>query len=144
MHETIDIAVADLLLDQDNARLGTRQTSQQAVYIALAKEVDGQLVRLAKDIVDHGLDPTALTAVVATDTGRYRVLEGNRRALALKALETPSIVKGGLSKAELRKLEALAKVYAENPIDEIPCIVFDTPEEAYHWIVLRHTGAHGG
>ena len=144
MHETRDIPVADLLLDQDNARLGTRQTSQQTVYLSLAKELNAQLVTLARDIVDQGTDPTALAAVVETDGGRYRVLEGNRRVLALKALETPSIVKGGLTPGEQKKLEDLSRRYADNSIDEITCVVFDTEEEAYHWIVLRHTGAHGG
>jgi hypothetical protein len=144
VHETREISVADLLLDQDNARLGARQTSQQAVYLSLAKELNAQLVALARDIVDQGTDPTALVAVVAADGGRYRVLEGNRRVLTLKALETPSIVKGGLAPSEQRKLEDLAKRYSENPIDAIPCVIFDTAEEAYHWIVLRHTGSHGG
>jgi hypothetical protein len=144
VHETRNIAVVDLLLDQENARLGTPQKSQQAVYLALAKELNGQLVTLARDIVDQGTDPTTLTAVVATDGGRYRVLEGNRRVLALKALETPSIVKGGLSPSEQSKLENLSKQYLENPIDEITCVVFDTEEEVYHWIVLRHTGSNSG
>jgi hypothetical protein len=144
VHETREIPVADLLLDQDNARLGARQTSQQAVYLSLAKELNAQLVALARDIVDQGTDPTALVAVVETDGGRYRVLEGNRRVLALKALETPSIVKGGLTSSEQRKLEDLSKRFSENPVDVVSCVVFDTPEEAYHWIVLRHTGAHGG
>jgi hypothetical protein len=144
VHETKDIPVVDLLLDQDNARLGARQSSQQAAYLALAKEVNSQLVTIARDIVAHGTDPTALTAVVATDGGRYRVLEGNRRTLALKALETPSIVKGGLTPGEQKKLEALSVQYSDSPIDEVPCVVFDAEEEAYHWIVLRHTGAHGG
>lgn len=145
MYEARDIAVADLLLDQDNARLGASQTSQPATYLALAKELKGQLVVLAKDIVEQGTtDPTALVAVVEAEGGRYRVLEGNRRILALKALETPSIVKGGLSPGEQKKLEDLSKLYAENPIDEIRCVIFDSDEEAYHWIVLRHTGANGG
>lgn len=144
MHEIKNIPVVDLLLDEENARLGTRQDSQQAVYLTMAKQLKGQLVALAQDIVDHGLDPTALTAVVATEAGRYRVLEGNRRALALKALDTPSIVRGGLTPSEQKKLAAFAKPYAENPVEEVPCVVFDVEEDAYHWIVIRHTGAHGG
>src|SRR5262245_16685049 len=123
VYETRDIAVVDLLLDQENARLGASQESQQATYLALAKELRGQLVVLARDIVDEGTDPTALAAVVEADGGRYRVLEGNRRVLALKALETPSIVKGGLTHGEQRKLEELSARYSVNPIDEITCVV---------------------
>jgi len=142
--QTQSIPVVDLLLDQENARLGATQTSQQAVYLALAKLLKGKFVVLAQHIVDNGLDPMALPAVVATDAGRYRVLEGNRRVLALKALETPSIVKGGLPPAEQRKLELLAANYAEGPLDEIDCAVFDREEDAYPWIELRHTRAHLG
>jgi hypothetical protein len=76
--------------------------------------------------------------------GRFLVLEGNRRTLALKALETPSIVKGGLSANDQKKLEALSKDYAANPVDEVPCVVFDSETDAEHWIVLRHTTGHGG
>lgn len=144
MPQTQSIPVVDLLLDQENARLGATQTSQQAVYLALAKLLKGKFVVLAQHIVDNGLDPMALPAVVATDAGRYRVLEGNRRVLALKALETPSIVKGGLPPAEQRKLELLAANYAEGPLDEIDCAVFDREEDAYPWIELRHTRAHLG
>ena len=144
MYKTENISIADLLLDQDNARLGTPQKSQQAAYLALAKELKGQLVALARDIVTEGTDPTTLVAVVETDGGRYRVLEGNRRVLALKALETPNIVKGGLPAGEQKKLEDLSKQYSDGPTDEITCVVFDTEEEAYHWIILRHTGSHGG
>jgi hypothetical protein len=144
LSETRDIAVADLLLDQENARLGAPQKSQQATYLALAKELKGQLVSLARDIVEQGTDPTALVAVIEVGAGRYRVLEGNRRVLALKALETPSIVKGGLSAAEQKKLEELSSKFLENPIDEVACVVFESEDEANHWIVLRHTGSHGG
>ena len=144
MHEARNIAVADLLLDQENVRLGEAQSSQQTTYIALARKMKGQLIELARDIVEHGIDPTALSAVVATDSRRFTVLEGNRRTLALKALETPSIVKGGLSPSDQRKLEELSKEYANHPVDEVPCVVFDTEEDAEHWIVLRHTTGHGG
>lgn len=144
MPQTQSIPVVDLLLDQENARLGETQTSQQAVYLALARLLKGKFVVLAQHIVDNGLDPMALPAVVGPDGGRYRVLEGNRRVLALKALETPSIVKGGLPPAEQRKLEVLAVKYAEGPLDKIDCAVFDREEDAYPWIELRHTRAQGG
>ena len=144
MHEIKGIPVADLLLDPENARLADTQASQPAVYVALARELKAQLVDLAKDIVDHGMDPTALTAVIRTDGGRYTVLEGNRRILALKALETPSIVKGGLPPGEQKKLEAQARTYASNPVDDVQCVLFDTEEDAEHWIILRHTSGHGG
>jgi hypothetical protein len=105
-----------------------------------------RLVNLAEDIVTNGLDPTTLTVVVATGDRRkrYKVLEGNRRVLALKSLETPAIVISGLAKAEQRRLGELSVRYLRAPIDAIECVLFDNEEEAFRWIEIRHTGANDG
>lgn len=146
MHELVSIPVVDLVLDEANARLGDEQPSQQAIYLALSKQQGARLVSLAADIVASGLDPTTLPAVVATADRhrRYRVIEGNRRILAVKALENPAIVAGGLASSQLTRLTTLSKEYSENPIDKVQCILFDTEEEAFHWVELRHTGANDG
>lgn len=146
MHEVVSIPVVDLILDPGNARLGEEQPSQQAVYHALAQQQGSRLVELAADIVEAGLDPTTLPAVVATEDRRrrYKVIEGNRRVLALKALDNPSIVATGLSARDQARLTALAQQYAEDPVEEVPCVLFDTEAEAYHWVELRHTGANEG
>jgi hypothetical protein len=146
MHEVVPIPVVDLILDPGNARLGEEQPSQQAVYQALSEQQGARLVELAADVVESGLDPTALPAVVATADRRrkYKVIEGNRRILAVKALDNPSIVAVGLSPRDHTKLTALARRYADDPIAEISCVLFDSEEEAYHWVELRHTGANDG
>lgn len=146
MHEVVSIPVVDLILDPGNARLGDEQPSQQAVYHALAAQQGSRLVQLAADIVESGLDPTTLPAVVATDDRRrrYKVIEGNRRVLALKALDNPSIVASGLSPRDLTRLTTSAQRYAEAPIDEVPCVLFESEADAYHWVELRHTGTNEG
>jgi hypothetical protein len=114
--------------------------------LGIAEQQQNRLVRLAQDIVENGLDPTALPAVVATGDRRkrYKVIEGNRRVLALKALETPSLVLPALTKVDGRKLAALSSKFADNPFEEITCALFKTEQEAQHWIVLRHTGQNEG
>lgn len=146
MYETVSIPLSDLLLDTGNARLGEEQQSQQAVYLALAKQQGRRLLTLAEDIVNSGTDPTALPAVVATGDQyqQYRIIEGNRRILALKALDTPTIVSGALNSGDQKRLAELAGRYAENPTDEVACVLFESEEEAYHWVELRHTGANDG
>jgi hypothetical protein len=146
VYETVSVPVSDLLLDVGNARLGEEQPSQQAVYLTLAQQQGRRLVALAKDIVENGLDPTTLPAVVATGDRRrrYVVVEGNRRILALKALETPSIVSGALSPTEQRFLGVLSGRYLDDPIDEVSCVLFESQDGADHWIALRHTGANEG
>ncbi len=75
---------------------------------------------------------------------RYRVLEGNRRLLAIKALETPTLISPVLSSAASNRLTALSARYAKKSIASIACALFESEEEARHWIFLRHTGENKG
>jgi hypothetical protein len=146
MTEIVDIPTSDLLLDGGNPRLENEQPGQQETALSLAEQQGERLVKLAGDIVRHGTDPTTLTAVVAVgDTyKRYKVIEGNRRVLALKALETPSLISPVLSQRDASKLAKLSSEYAKDPLEEISCVLFKTEEDARHWIELRHTGQNGG
>jgi hypothetical protein len=144
--ENVDIPLVDLLLDVGNPRLAQSAASQQEVALEPARQQGDRIIRLAQDIVDNGLDPTTLTAVVATGDARkrYLVLEGNRRVLALRALETPSLIAPVLSPSSNRRLTELSKKYEQNPIDPVPCVLFADEDDAQHWIELRHTGANEG
>lgn len=143
-----DIAISDLLLDPANARLDTVQSSQQGTALALASQQGKRLVKLAASILEKQLDPSQLPIVLVTGDRRrkYTVLEGNRRVLAVKALETPSLVAGALAGGDYKKLQALALKYTNNPIDEITCVIYDEWEadDAYDRVMNRHTGAQDG
>lgn len=64
--------------------------------------------------------------------------------MALKALETPSIISGALSAGDQKVLAALSVRYHQDPIDPIDCVLFRDAAEAQHWVQLRHTGANEG
>jgi hypothetical protein len=140
------LSIASLLLDPANPRLPEIQKNQQATQLALAKLVGSQIVNIAEDILANGLDPMALTAVVKDESAkrRFRVLEGNRRLLALKALETPAIIEAVLTAPLQRRLNAASVAYKDSPISQVRCVIFDAPEDAWYWIELRHTGENGG
>ncbi len=148
MADVVEIPVSDLLLDSSNPRLSGTPTNQQETALELAAQQGEALVRLAADIVTKGLDPTNALAVVATgdQRKRYVVMEGNRRVLALRALETPSLVSPVLLPAANRRLTELAAKYENNPINRVRCVLFDSPDdpELLHWIELRHTGENQG
>jgi hypothetical protein len=146
MHEQANIPLVDLLLDPENPRLAEPQTSQPETALALARQQGDNIMRLAADIVESGLDPTSLTAVAATGDPRkrYKILEGNRRVLALKALETPTLIEPALSAPASRRLRELSRKYEQNPVENVPCVLFESEEEARHWIQLRHTGENQG
>jgi hypothetical protein len=144
--EIVEIPLADLLLDVENPRLVDTQQTQQETARELAARQGDALIRLAQDIVEHGTDPTTLVAVVATGDRhkRYRVVEGNRRVLALRALESPTLVASAFTSSRNRKLASLAKRYAAQPIERVTCVLFSSEHEARHWVELRHTGQNLG
>ncbi len=148
MPEIVDIPLSDLLLSSENPRLAGSSATQQETALELAKQQgEGEaIVKLAEDIVANGLDPTTLPAVVATGDRRkrYQVLEGNRRVLALKALETPALIMPVLKPSLNQRLNELSAKYEQDPIERVKSVLFDTEEEALHWVGLRHTGPNEG
>ncbi len=146
MSVIVQIPLSDLLLDTENPRLEGKSSTQQETALELTAQQGEALVKMAADIVDHGLDPTTLPAVIATNDRRkrYEVLEGNRRILALRALETPPLVSPAPSAALNRRLTKLAAKYERDPISTVSCVLFDSEEEADHWRYLRHTGQNQG
>ena len=148
MPRRVDIPLADLLLDRQNARLGQEQPDQQSTAHALAAQQGRRLVKLAEDIMDKNLDPAQLPVVLATNDKRrkYIVLEGNRRVLALKALDTPSLVQSALAPADFKKLASLANKFEADPVGEVFCVLYDAEEaqRAYDFVANRHGGARDG
>jgi len=148
MAQRTDIPVSELLLDQKNARLGEEQETQQATVNALAKQQGRRLVRLAEDIVAKKLDPAQLFSVVRTTDKkpRYVVLEGNRRTLALKALETPTIVQAAMAASDFKKLLVLAEKFQKDPIESVHCVLYEPGEQpaATDFVMGRHGGAQDG
>lgn len=146
MPEIVDIDVSTLLFDTSNARYGEEPPSQQAAAIDLAEKHSEHVLELASDIVEHGMDPLALPAVIASADARkrYTLLEGNRRLLAVKALETPTLISSALSPSQAKRLSDLSKRYQRRPIPSFKCVLFESEEAARHWIYIRHTGQNDG
>jgi hypothetical protein len=86
------IKTADLILDEQNPRIAVRpNASQDEIRAALVEteEVDD----LAKKIVKIDGNMAGERIIVMADkNGRYRVLEGNRRACACQMLLNPSLI----------------------------------------------------
>ncbi len=148
MAELALIPVSDLLLDVKNPRFKSPPPTQQEAALILARDRPEELLRQAADIAKRGLDPTQALAVVPTSDQRkrYVVAEGNRRLLAVRALETPPLVQPALSTSASRRLATLAGLYEQHPITRIQCAIFDSDDDPglIHWIHLRHTGQNQG
>ena len=144
MADPMPVPVIDLLLDEENPRLDTPNQGQRATIRSMATLQGSRLQALASDIVRYGLDSSDLFIVMEVENKRYAVLDGNRRATALKALENPEIVKGAVSNGVLRALKRLSSEYDADTNDAVQCIVVNDRTEADHWIELKHTGYQDG
>ena len=62
----------------------------------IIEDQDTKLANLAESIAEEGLNPMDRLLVIKSiqRAGRYMVLEGNRRAAALKILRNPTILTG--------------------------------------------------
>lgn len=146
MSEIKSIPLANLLLDVVNPRFETEQDNQRAAIRQMAEDQGEKLLSLAEDIVEHGLDPSALAITMPSETGanRHVVLEGNRRIVALKILQHPDLVEGVWTGKRFARLKELSTAFKPKQPKDIPAVVVPDREAANHWIVLRHRGEQGG
>jgi hypothetical protein len=140
------LELSELLVDSKNPRIVDVLENQNDAIRAVASNQNRKLVRLAEDIIEHGINPADLLMVMPFgDTNNlFVVLEGNRRIVALKLLENPEIVRGAIDNSIFENFKKLNPQYLENPITAIDCIVVETRDEAQHWIELKHTGQNEG
>ncbi|HDL8291781.1 TPA: hypothetical protein PXR00_004533, partial [Yersinia enterocolitica] len=138
------IHISNLLLDLDNPRF-PRIVESQREAINLMLEIQSDKIEfLAKDIAEHGLDPSERLIVykneISDDETSFTVAEGNRRITALKLLNEPE-----LSDHE-KVITRFKKILQTNPElpENVDCVVFDDPDEFEHWISLKHSGQNNG
>ena len=101
------IALDSLLIDTDNPRLEGPLQDQRAAICAVAVNQGPKLAVLAKDIVEHGVNPSHSLIVTQfeEDSRYFVVLEGNRRVAALKILDEPGLISGAVEDAIVAALE---------------------------------------
>lgn len=140
------ISISQLLVDTKNPRLPEVQPNQREAIRVIAKTQGEKVLALAQHIQANGPNPASLLIVMRSveDTGKYIVLDGNRRLTALKLLETPSIAEGAIDGKTLNKITELSKEFKKQPISDLSCVVMDSREEADPWIELIHRGYQSG
>ena len=138
--ESGDFGVADLMLDHENPRHEPVRTQRDAVN-ALLDEGGDKIVKLAEDIVAHGMNPSDNLLILRKHprSSTYIVVEGNRRLAAVKLLHNPGLASRDKFVRKFRQLAAVG-----SPPDELRCSVVASRQEAKHWQLLRHGGERGG
>lgn len=142
--ETVPVKPADLLIDEVNPRLAEPNIGQREAQRTLANKEGKKILKLAKHILQYGLNPLELPAVSRQADGRFIVLEGNRRLVALKALDNPDTLTDAVTPKILTEIRKLSKQYQEAPMDFVECIEVKDRDEIEPWLRLKHTGENQG
>ena len=142
----IELDANELLLDLDNPRISKAGSQREA----LQKIIEGQdvkLVVLAESIVADRLSPMDRWLVIKSpvESGKYTVLEGNRRLATIRILYNVAVLNDLEVRAPIKKiLEALAEQFDLKAIEPIDCFEVSERAEAATWINQRHTGENKG
>lgn len=143
----IYVAVDKLDLDLDNPRNEQQGSQREALELMLTSEPKKTLA-LAQHIIENGMNPTDLMAVIPGTKGRFTVVEGNRRCAVLRALIKPALLdslpQASALSGMVKKMRVLAVQAKEMGLDQVNVALFDSRDEANVWIALKHTGENGG
>lgn len=149
MYAEVQVAIDELLLDQENPRIDT-VVSQAMALRGLIRLSSKHFQKMMASIKTHGLDPGDLFYLVdeSEETGveGYTVLDGNRRVAALKVLRQPTLLSGtGAPDNVVKKLRDEATGFDPGIVgNERSCILFESRSEAEDWILRRHGRDLGG
>ena len=145
MVEYLELSIDELLLDQENPRLG-KTASQNETLEAIIRLNESHFRNLMISIKDEGLDPgDNLYVIDSHDDNDFIVLEGNRRLSALIILNNPDRLKVLDVSDSLRKsLSRVSKGFERQSVEPIRCVWFPNRSDAQPWIYRRHTNTAGG
>lgn len=143
-YEEIDLSIDEILLDLKNPRHDVVVGQREAI-IQMAKVQKDKLYRLAKDIIENGLNPTDIPLVIPyeKDKSKFIVVEGNRRITAIKLLITPQILEKSDTKLA-SKFKVLGRKLDIKQIEPFKCIAFKSRRASGKWVELKHTGENNG
>lgn len=130
------IAVASLLLDSKNPRLGEHAAGASPHDLIQMLFEHDKVLEVAESIAKRGFFPNE--PLLAIREGKsYVVVEGNRRLAALKALREPSLLDGATG----RKVERLARIMqSTEAISKVPVIVAPDRRATDRQIAGKHVG----
>jgi hypothetical protein len=100
-----------------------------------------KLVNLVESISSKGLNPMDRFLILRShlSSGKFIVLEGNRRLLAAKLLKNPSLISSlNMSDAFNRRLHKASQSFDPKRVAQVDCFEVATRAEGIEWIRQRH------
>ena len=132
-----DIAIEDLLLDVQNARIRAGADQNDCIRRILRKR--DQFLAICESIAKDGLTTMPILASPNSD-GTYTVKDGNRRTTALKLLNNPALC----PEPELvSKILKIAETYKNFP-SQVDLMVTENESVMINEVLSRHQGEMAG
>ncbi len=133
------IPVHKIYLDNDNPRHPPIDSEGEIMGKLFTNE---KVKGLAEDIVAYGVSPLDRMGVIPHPKvpGAFIAVEGNRRLCALKLLSDPEKAPTEPARKAFRNL----KLSLPTPIKNVEVVVFETRDDARHWMRIRHEGELNG
>jgi hypothetical protein len=141
-HQKIDLPLDKLLVNPENYRFDPVKDQREAMLIMLQSQ-NNKIIKLARDIALHGLNPSKRLLVKETD-GKYVILDGNRRITALKLMTNPDVISGDYLFRSI--FEDLHARYQNSLPTVVECAAYPEDQQniADSWVLLEHTGENQG
>jgi len=132
----IELPVNRVFLRTDNPRFVEPSENEEAAIAKLCAEED--VLRLAKDIAEVGLNPMDIAGVMSAANDTYVTGEGNRRFCALKLLNDPD-------RAPSTQREAFQKLADKttHSFDNVLCYLFEDEKQMKAFIRRMHSNYNG-
>ena len=134
--EPTEIPLEKIFLDLKNPRHPAYKSEEEVISYLCKNEY---VTELAQDIVNMGINPLELLAVIKNpDNKTYFAAEGNRRLCALKLLDDPQLA----PKEQRKDFKALNRRWQS--YNTVRAIVFEDRDSVAHWLERTHGGLQGG
>lgn len=136
-----EIELSNVIVNPDNYRFEPVEDEQKALK-TMMDSLGSEVSNLARDIVEHGLNPLRTPLAVKKD-GKYIVLDGNRRTTALKLLDNPELITGNYP---LKQVFVSLKAKGYTAPKKLEFVIYDENDlkEADQWVLVEHNGKNNG
>jgi hypothetical protein len=140
-----NLKLDQLELDLLNPRISRASDQRDAMEKILA-EPGIKIINLAESITANGLNPMDRYLVICSEkAGKYIVLEGNRRVLAMKLLKNATLANDvDMKEAFGKRLAKARENFDLETIEPLSCFIVPNRAQGNLWILQRHTGADEG
>ena len=128
-------SINDLLLDLDNPRLpeDVSEKNEKQVFKHIIRQYDIDELVQAIGENDYFAGEPLIVIPSKKHSGKYIVVEGNRRLTALKVLNDPNLAEEN----HLKNLTTKAKEAKYKPT-KVPCVIFNDRSKVLFYLGLRH------